>query len=38
VAVLVAKANRIQDLKPLLPKLLALLPDIPERTLVRVGD
>lgn len=38
VVVLVAKANRMQDLRSLAPKLLAHLADIPERTLIRVGD
>lgn len=38
VAVLVARTNRIQDLRPLLPALFARLGGLPERMLFRVGD
>ena len=38
VAVLVAKTNRIQDLRPLAPELIARLADRPGRRLFRVGD
>lgn len=38
VAVLVAKTNRIQDLRPLIPALLEALATLPPRTLVQVGD
>ena len=37
VAVLVAKSNRIQSLKPLVPQLLAALASLEPRTLFRVG-
>jgi hypothetical protein len=37
VAVLVAKTNRIQDLRPLVPQLLASLSALEPRTLVRIG-
>lgn len=37
VAVLVAKSNRIQSLKPLIPELLSALASIKARTLFRVG-
>ena len=37
VAVLVAKSNRIQSLKPLVPELLSALASLQPRTLVRVG-
>jgi hypothetical protein len=36
VVVLVAKTNRIQDLQPLIPQLLAALSTLAQRTLVRV--
>ena len=37
VAVLVAKSNRIQSLKPLVPQLLSALASLAPRTLLRVG-
>jgi predicted nuclease of predicted toxin-antitoxin system len=37
VVVLVAKTNRIQSLKPLVPELLAVLAGLAPRTLTRVG-
>ena len=37
VAVLVARSNRIQSLKPLLPDLLSALTSLEPRTLFRVG-
>ena len=37
VAVLVAKSNRIQSLRPLVPALLSALESIQPRTLFRVG-
>ena len=38
VVVLVAKSNRIEDLRPLAPPLLACLENLTERTLIRIGD
>ena len=38
VAVLVARTNRIQDLRPLIPQLLVSLSALEPRTLVRIGD
>ena len=38
VAVLVAKSNRIQSLRPLIPDLLSALASHEPRTLFRVGD
>jgi hypothetical protein len=37
VVVLVAKTNRIQDLRPLIPQLQVVLSTLARRTLVRVG-
>jgi predicted nuclease of predicted toxin-antitoxin system len=37
VVVLAGKSNRIQDLRPLIPKLLKSLASLPARTLVRIG-
>jgi predicted nuclease of predicted toxin-antitoxin system len=37
VAVLVAKSNRIQSLKPLVPQLLSALASLEPRTLIRIG-
>ena len=37
VVVLIARKNRVQDLAPLLPELVALLDRLPPRTLRRVG-
>ena len=37
VAVLAAKSNRIQDLRPLIPELLESLSDLQPRTLVQIG-
>lgn len=37
VVVLVAKTNRIQDLRPLIPQLLSALSTLARRALVRVG-
>lgn len=38
VVVLAAKSNRIEDLRPLAPELLACLENLAERTLIRIGD
>jgi hypothetical protein len=38
VVVLVAKSNRIGDLRPLIPGLLAAIPTLPSRTLTRIGS
>jgi hypothetical protein len=38
VAVLVAKSNRMQSLKPLVPQLLLAIASLEPRTLVRVGN
>jgi predicted nuclease of predicted toxin-antitoxin system len=38
VIVLVSKTNRIEDLRPLIPDLLACLLSRPGKTLVRIGD
>lgn len=38
IVVLVAKSNRIEDLRPLAPQLLACLKNSAERTLIRIGD
>ncbi len=38
VVVLIAKSNRIEDLRPLAPELLACLKNLAERTLIRIGD
>lgn len=38
VAVLIAKSNRIEALRPLIPKLLDALPALPARALVQVGN
>lgn len=38
VAVLVAKSNRIQDLRPLIPELLRSLSALAPRTLVQIGS
>ena len=38
VVVLVAESNRIQDLRPLAPALLACLENLAQRTLIRIGD
>lgn len=37
VVVLVARSNRMQDLRPLLPDLLNRLPKLPARVLTRIG-
>jgi hypothetical protein len=37
VVVLVARSNRMQDLRPLLPDLLNRLPKLPPRALARIG-
>lgn len=37
VVVVVAKSNRITDLRPLIPELLAALAALPARTLVQIG-
>jgi hypothetical protein len=37
IVVLVGKSNRIQDLRPLIPKLLKSLGSLPVRTLLRIG-
>lgn len=37
VVVLTAKTNRIQDLRPLIPRLLEQLKKLAPRTLVRIG-
>jgi hypothetical protein len=37
VVVLVARSNRMQDLRPLLPDLLSRLPKLPARALGRIG-
>ena len=37
IVVLVAKSNRIQELQPLIPELLASLSALKPRTLVRIG-
>lgn len=37
VVVLVAKSNRMHDLRPLIPELLRTLASLPPRTLVQVG-
>ncbi len=37
VVVLVAKTNRMNDLRPLIPELLRTLASLPPRTLVQVG-
>ena len=36
IVVLAAKSNRIQDLRPLIPKLIKSLPSLSARTLVRI--
>ena len=38
VAVLVAKSNRIETLRPLIPKLLTSLATLPARTLVQIDS
>lgn len=38
VVVLVAKSNRISDLRPLIPGLLAALPKLQPRTFLRIGS
>src|SRR5689334_7292575 len=38
VIVLIAKTNRIQDLRPLIPRLLEQLSKLAPRTLVRIGQ
>lgn len=38
VVILIAKSNRIDDLRPLIPGLLAAIPKLPPRTLARVGS
>jgi hypothetical protein len=38
VVVLVARSNRMQDLRPLLPDLLDRLPKLPARALARIGS
>lgn len=37
IAILVAKSNRIQSLKPLIPDILAALGQIEPRTIVHIG-
>jgi hypothetical protein len=37
VLVLVAKSNRIHDLRPLIPAVMAAIPKLPPRTLTRIG-
>ena len=37
VAVLAARSNRMQDLRPLIPRLLASLETLEPRTLVQIG-
>ncbi len=38
VVVMVAKSNRIEDLRPLAPELLGCIGSVKERTLIRIGD
>jgi hypothetical protein len=37
VIVLVSKTNRVEDLRPLIPELLARLPNLQGKSLVRIG-